>query len=170
MNKTNNELSNNNSPSEQLMDNLSQGKLTNQNELVEEVFRFKEEQEKKLEKKKEEEKEKNLQVVQLLRELALERDEREELESNMENMRYKSIIDKEVANRRTVTEAPLTADQIISNSLSKVINKRKEQALELKRRRDEREKGSAVQGTIPFVNDCYWTCDGTVAENNSDNG
>ncbi|MDR1670741.1 MAG: hypothetical protein LBR43_03415 [Spiroplasmataceae bacterium] len=128
---------NNNSPSEQMLTNLSQGKNLNDNDIIKQAYKQKEDFEKLEEQREREDKERSLRELNMLRENTMIKNQLKGLQKSVENMQYESMIKQEIDSQRALNEAPLTADQIISNTLSEVIRERKDQALEAKRRKDE---------------------------------
>jgi hypothetical protein len=138
MNKNNETITTNNSPSEQMLTNLGQGKNLNDNDIVKQAYKQKEDFEKLEEQREREDKERSLRELNMLRENTMIKNQLKGLQKSVENMQYESMINQEIDSQRAINEAPLTADQIISNTLSEVISERKEQSLEARRRKDEK--------------------------------
>lgn len=140
-NKQNQELTtntnNNPSVSEQMLTNLGQGKVLTDDELVKQAYKQKEDYENLEEERARKDKERSLRELNMLRENTLIKSQLKNLKESVENMQYQAMIKQEIDSQRAINEAPLTADQIISNTLSEVISERKEQALEARRRKDE---------------------------------
>jgi hypothetical protein len=143
MNK-NNETTINNSPSEQLLDNLSQGKTNEDDEIVQKAYKQKAAYEKQKEEWKRKDKQAKLREMTLLDENTMMRADLDDMKDMMDNLKQKIMLDQKVANRKVVPESPQTTEEIVANALAEVIKERKEKALKEKGRKESRPVGNNI--------------------------